>query len=164
MSEIELRPFAPADQAAVRALVLAGLADHFGELDPTLNHDLDDIAANYVERGAVAIVAEQNGRIIGAGTLIPDSPGVGRLVRMSVARKARGQGLGKRLVRRLIEIARARGDHLLLVETNDDWHDAIALYRACGFQNDHVANGEAHFSLDLAQATDQRVPDPCKTT
>lgn len=150
MSEIELRHFAPADQDAVRALVLAGLADHFGELDPTLNHDLDDIAANYVDRGAEVIVAERDGRIIGAGTLMRESPGVGRLVRMSVAREARGQGLGKRLVRHFIEIARARGDHRLLAETNDDWRDAIALYRACGFQDDHVANGEAHFSLDLA--------------
>jgi GNAT superfamily N-acetyltransferase len=149
MSEIELRPFVPADQAAVRALILAGLADHFGELDTSLNHDLDNIAANYVDQGAVVIVAELDGRIIGTGTLLAEAPGVGRLVRMSVSREARGQGLGKRLVRRLIEIARARGNHLLLVETNDDWHDAIALYHACGFQDDHVANGEAHFRLDL---------------
>lgn len=149
MPETVIRPFAPADQAAFRALVLAGLADHFGELDPSLNHDLDDIAINYLAHGAVVIVAEQAGRIVGAGTLIPEAPGVGRLARMSVSREARGQGLGARLVRHLIEIARARGDHLLLVETNDDWHDAIALYRACGFKDDHIANGEAHFHLDL---------------
>jgi ribosomal protein S18 acetylase RimI-like enzyme len=74
---------------------------------------------------------------------------------MSVARDARGHGLGKRLVRHLIELARARGGHRLLVETNDDWRDAIALYRACGFQDDHVANGEAHFRLDLQSMSER---------
>lgn len=149
MPEIEIRPFRPGDQAAVRALVLAGLADHFGELDPTLNHDLDDITANYADQGGVVIVAALDGEIVGTGTMIPVEPGVSRLVRMSVARQVRGRGLGKRLVRHLVDIARTRGDRRVLVETNDDWHDAIALYRACGFGDERFADGDIHFRLDL---------------
>lgn len=149
MTEIEIRPFEPGDQAAVRALVLAGLADHVGVLDPTRNRDLDDIAATCLANGGVVIVAEHDGRITGTGALIPVEPGVCRLVRMSVAREARGQGLGKRLVRHLIEISRARGDRRILVETNDDWQDATALYRACGFRDERFLDGEAHFALDI---------------
>lgn len=149
MPEILIRPFAPSDQAAVRALVLAGLADHFGELDPAFNRDLDDIGASCIAAGGVVIVADFDGRIVGTGALILVEPGVSRLVRMSVDRRVRGQGLGKRLVNHLIEIARARDDRQLLVETNDDWPDAIALYRACGFSDEHAKDGEIHFSLGL---------------
>lgn len=149
MPETVIRPFTPADQPAVRALILAGLADHFGELDPAFNHDLDDIAATYVAAGAVVIVAELDNEIVGTGTLIQVEPGVSHLIRMSVDRQIRGRGLGKRLVNHLIELARARGDHRVLVETNDDWTDAIALYRACGFSDERVTDGEIHFARDL---------------
>ena len=149
MSEILIRPFAPSDQVAVRALVLAGLKDHFGELDPTFNHDLDDVAANYIAQGGVVVVAVLDSAIVGTGTMIPVEPGVARLVRMSVDGRIRGQGLGKRLVNHLIEIARARGDHRIFVETNDDWTDAIALYRSCGFGDEHLKDGDIHFELDI---------------
>ena len=149
MSKILISPFDPPDQAAVRALILAGLKDHFGELDPAFNHDLDDIAASYIATGGVVIVAELEDRIVGTGALIPEKPGVSRIVRMSVDRAIRGRGLGKRLVTQLIEIARARGNHQILVETNDDWRDAIALYRSCGFEDERVIDGEIHLQLAL---------------
>src|SRR5690242_17481186 len=38
-----LRQFAPHDASAMRQLVLAGLGDHFGIIDETMNPDLDDI-------------------------------------------------------------------------------------------------------------------------
>jgi putative acetyltransferase len=149
MSGILIRPFAEGDQAAVRALVLAGLKDHFGELDPTLNHDLDNIALSYVARGGIVIVAERDAVIVETGALIPVEPGVSHLVRMSVDGAARGQGLGKRLATHLIERARARGDGRVLVETNDDWLDAIALYRRCGFNDERFENGEIHLVINL---------------
>ncbi|HEY3725020.1 MAG TPA: hypothetical protein VGN59_16840 [Acidimicrobiia bacterium] len=40
MSELEIARFAPGDQGAVRALILEGLAEHWGTLDPSLNPDL----------------------------------------------------------------------------------------------------------------------------
>src|SRR6478736_3388169 len=42
-----IRPFIPADQAAARALVQAGMGEHFGAIDETRNSDLDDIQAHY---------------------------------------------------------------------------------------------------------------------
>jgi len=44
---IRLRRFDPTDQEDAKALILAGLADHWGELDPTLNPDLNNIAESY---------------------------------------------------------------------------------------------------------------------
>ena len=51
----QLRPFTAADQDAVKDLVLAGLADHWGTLDPTLNPDLNDIAGHYAAEAGIPV-------------------------------------------------------------------------------------------------------------
>ena len=144
-----LRPFAPADQDAVRRLILTGLGEHFGFVDERLNPDLDDIWASYVRSGQLVIVAELEGEIVGTGTLVAAGPGVGRLVRMSVDSQYRRHGIGRALVAHLVDSARARGDRRLLIETNDDWHDAIGLYQACGFVEEERSDGSVHLALDL---------------
>ena len=149
MPEVTIRPFTAGDQDAARRLVLAGLGEHLGVIDETRNPDLDDIAAHYIRPGHLFVLAERDGRVVGTGALVEEGPGIGRLVRMSVDRAERGRGIGRALVRYLIEAARARGHRRLLVETNDDWHDAIGLYRACGFVEEARRDGEVHFSLAL---------------
>lgn len=131
--EVLFRPFVAADQAAVRSLILAGLGEHFGHVDETLNPDLDDIAASYLAHGSIFLVAERDGRIIGTGALVPGEDGTGQIVRVSVAPDARRHGIARRIVARLFAVAAARGLTQLLVETNHDWHAAIALYERCGF-------------------------------
>ncbi len=149
MSEITFRPFRAEDQPIVRGLVLAGLGDHFGEIDETKNPDLDDIMITYVVPGHYVVVVERGEKIIGAGTLIEESPGVGRLVRMSVAKDQRGRGIGRKLVVHLLGEARNRGYRRVVVETTGDWQDAIGLYRACGFQTEGFWDGDIHMYLDL---------------
>ena len=46
---LRIRRFRPADQDAVKALVVAGLGEHWGGVDATLNPDLDDIASHYAK-------------------------------------------------------------------------------------------------------------------
>lgn len=147
--ELRIRPFVAADQASVRGLVLAGLGDHWGTIDETMNPDLDDIAHHYVEPGHLVVVAEIDGRLVGTGTLMTETAESGRLVRMSVAADARGRGIGKRLVAHLLAAATARGFSRVWVETTETWEDAIALYRSCGFIVDGFRDGDIHMYLDL---------------
>lgn len=148
--ELSVRPFAPADQPAVRALVLAGFADHWGTLDPTRNPDLDDIAGWYAERDGRTVVAEIAGEIVGAGTIHRgDDPATAGLVRMSVSGAHRGRGIGKRLVRELVDVARTQGYERIGCETTDSWQDAIALYLACGFEIIARRDGDVFFRLTL---------------
>jgi ribosomal protein S18 acetylase RimI-like enzyme len=86
---------------------------------------------------------------VAAGTLVPDTEAIGKLVRMSVAKASRGQGIGKRLVAHLLDEARSRGYRRVVLETTDDWQDAIGLYRACGFQTEGFRDGDIHMYLDL---------------
>ena len=146
---ITIRPFAPADQTATRRLVLNGLGDHFGHIDETMNPDLDDIETHYLRPGHRFVLAERDGTIVGTGALIEESPGTGRLVRMSVDRHHRGRGIGRALVDHLVAEARARGYRRVVIETNDDWWDAIGLYRACGFVEFACHSGDVHMALEL---------------
>ena len=147
---LTIRPFRAADQAEARSLILTGLGEHWGWIDETINPDLDDIAAHYPpERADFVVVEDANGALIGTGGLILEDGGTGRIVRMSVAKDARGRGLGKRLVAHLESAARARGYRRIVCETTEGWTDAIALYLATGFSDLGVWDGDRHFEKRL---------------
>jgi ribosomal protein S18 acetylase RimI-like enzyme len=143
-----LRPFSTADQAAVRQLVLAGLQEHFGRLDPNLNPDLDDIAAHYLAAGHQFWVVELDGQIVGCGGLVAEDEQTGRIVRVSVSREQRGRGIGRLVVEKLLALGRQRGYRRLVVETNHDWTAALALYQSCGFAT--YDRDEESFHLQMA--------------
>ena len=63
------------------------------------------------------------------------SPGLGEVKRLFVAPHARGQGLARRLMRAVEDQARALGMTKLNLDTNAALTDAIALYRASGWQD-----------------------------
>jgi ribosomal protein S18 acetylase RimI-like enzyme len=52
-----------------------------------------------------------------------------------VAPAARRLGLGRALVQRALDRARERGCHRVELDTNEDNHDAIGLYRSLGFSD-----------------------------
>ena len=130
-----LRPFTPADQQAARALILEGLGERFGFIDETRNPDVDDIVAEYLAQGHLFLVAEDaDGALVGTGALRFEPDGVTcQLVRVSVRRDLRRQGIARTLVEALLAEARARGRRRVWVETNAEWRDAIALYERLGF-------------------------------
>ena len=147
-NSISLAPFHPSDQPAVKSLILAGLADHWGELDLTLNPDLNDIAVSY--RDAVFLVARQNGQVVGCGALVPHDADTAEIKRMSVAASLRRQGLGRRILASLCEEARARGFRRLILETTETWNEVIAFYLDFGFHITHHQDGDVYFKLDLS--------------
>ncbi len=148
-STVTIRPFTQADQGPVRRLILTGLGEHFGFVDESRNPDLDDVAASYLAPGHAFVVAELAGELVGTRALLEEAPGVGRLVRMSVDPAHRRRGIGRSLVAHLTDLARRRGYRRLVLETNDDWYDAIGLYQACGFVAYDRAAGEVHLALEL---------------
>jgi GNAT superfamily N-acetyltransferase len=133
------RLFSAEDQEEVRALVLAGLGEHFGDLDPSLNHDLLDIAASY--RHGQTIVVEMDGELVGTGTLVPTALGAAELKRVAVRSDHRRRGVGRAIVDRLAAIAVERGQTKLVLETSDDWAEAVEFYLGCGFVITHREAG-----------------------
>lgn len=142
-----IQPFQPSDQREARNLVLAGLVEHWGLLDPTLNPDLNDIATSYAE--GIFLVAWQDGRIVGTGALLPRSDDVAEIMRMSVSSTMSRSGLGSAILQRLVEYAKTKGYHKLVLETTGTWQEVIEFYLKFGFQITHHQDGDTYFALDL---------------
>ena len=149
MSVLAFRLFQPSDQTAVRWLILQGLGGHFGCIDETLNPDLDDITANYIEPGHLFILAELDGQLAGTGALTTVAPGVGQMVRVSVDTAQRRHGIGRAIVTQLVEAARQRGYRRIQIETNNDWADAIGLYSSCGFREYARDDVSVYLALEI---------------
>lgn len=142
-----IRPVTAADAAAARALVLAGLAEHWGTLDPALNRDLDDILGSYA--AGLFLVAYAGGELVGTGALLPEGPGAARIVRMSVAAGWRRQGVGQQLLQALLAWASPAGYTRIVLETTATWADAVNFYLGNGFRPVAVQDGDMQFSRDL---------------
>lgn len=150
-SEISLDLFQSGDQEEVKDLVLAGLVEHWGVLDPTLNPDLDDIGTSYT--GATFLVARQNGSIIGTGAIVPRLDGTAEIVRMSVAASHQRKGIGRMILQALVEHARQTGFRRVILETTDTWQEVIAFYLDFGFHITHYQDGDVYFELNLVDTT-----------
>lgn len=147
-SGILIRPFRPEDQAAARGLILDGLVEHWGFLDPTKNPDLDDIASTYAD--GTFLVAWSGDELVGTGALVREADGVARIVRMSVATYLRRRGIGTLILKRLCGEAQAAGYSQIVLETTSTWEGAIAFYGRNGFRVIGSRDGDTHFVLALA--------------
>ncbi len=146
-----VQPFQREHQEAVKKLILTGLTEHWGHCDPTLNPDLNDIAAHYAS--ATFLVAWCGEEIVGTGALIPKTNTVAEIVRLSVASDRRRQGIATIILERLCREALSLGYHRLILETAATWHGVIAFYHNVGFCISHEQEGKfgrnIYFSLDL---------------
>ncbi len=147
--EIIIRPFNPSDQDRAKILILEGLAEHFNAIDPTLNPDLKNIKESYLPQGSLFLVAELDGDLVGTGAMITESEDTGRIVRVSVASSHRRMGIGRLITEHLINAADRFYFSRIVIETNDDWHDAIHLYQQCGFTEYDRCDGEVHMIMAL---------------
>ena len=150
--DISILPFQPENQAEVKNLVLTGLTEHWGTLDPSKNPDLNDIGSTYAN--AVFLVAWQDKKIIGTGALVPRSNDTAEIVRMSVATSMRRNGIGGMILQRLCENAKSKGYKWLILETTDTWHEVIEFYKKFGFQITHYLDGDVYFALDISKISE----------
>jgi len=151
---VEIRPFHLDDQKPARDLILAGLEEYWGKLDENKNPDLNNIADSY--RDGIFLVACLQGKIVSTGALLPRSAGTAEIVRMSVARHLRRQGIGRKMLEELCCRIFQRGFRQVILETTATWKNVIAFYQAFGFQISHYADGDVYFVLDLRKYFEDR--------
>ena len=145
--EIVIVPFEPKYQSQAKSLVLAGLQEHWGILDPGKNPDLNDISASYA--GGLFLIALRNDELIGTGAILPRPAHIGEVVRMSVVANMRRNGIGKMILDKLCDHARANGYRRVVLETTATWHEVIEFYKNYGFHITHDLGGDIYFSLEL---------------
>lgn len=133
-SRIEVRLFRPEDAAAFRELNEAWITKYFGieEQDRLV---LGNPADYIVRPGGQIIMATLDGRAVGCCALIPMEPGVYEVAKMAVDEDLQGQGIGRKVLVRVIEEAKVMGATKLYLETNKKLANAIHLYESLGFKH-----------------------------
>ncbi|XP_078272541.1 N-acetyltransferase 8F1-like [Rhinoraja longicauda] len=121
-------------------LYLACRQVYAGYVSEMLEADMADIEGTYVRRpGAGFWVVEEEGgggglRGVVAAQEAKGQPGCCEVLRLSVDRRCRGLGLGRRLTRRVLDFARDGGCRECVLHTSTPQQPAIRLYLAEGLR------------------------------
>jgi GNAT superfamily N-acetyltransferase len=148
--EVIVRDYAERDYCAGRSLWAELMEYHrgiygnpsFGGDDPGAG--FDDYLA--IPQRTGSWVAESQGRVVGLTGLL-DRGASGEVEPVVVAEAARGQGIGRMLISRVVQEARARGHDYLAIRPVARNVAAIRRFHAAGFQ---ALGGHVDLTMDLA--------------
>jgi DNA-binding MarR family transcriptional regulator/GNAT superfamily N-acetyltransferase len=119
------------------ALVARIVADHAEHHDP---------------RREATWIAEVDGAPVGCVLCVREDDSTAKLRLLLVDPRARGRGIGARLIDECVRFARRAGYERIILWTNDVLHDARRLYERAGFEL--VESGRHHaFGHDLVEQT-----------
>ncbi|MES1258451.1 MAG: GNAT family N-acetyltransferase [Acidobacteriota bacterium] len=131
---VAFRPFEPGDEIAFRELNEAWITRHFS-LEEADRDVLGNPARHILQPGGRILMATKDGRAVGCCALLAMEPGVFEIGKMTVHEDYRGLGIGKRLLRAVVDLATGMGATRLYLESNGRLQDAIHLYEAVGFRH-----------------------------
>jgi putative acetyltransferase len=122
--------------------------------DPTT----DDLFSLFMKPGSIYWIAEENEKIIG-GCGIYATPGLpegcAELVKLYLLPECRGKGIGKLLMEKTFESAKAFGYRQLYLESMPELSKAIGIYEKAGFSFISSRMGNSgHFCCDIWMVRD----------
>ena len=157
-SEIVVRDYAESDYAACRTL-WAELTEYHRSIygDPSIGGDdpgagFDDYLATSQRMGSW--IAESRGRVVGLTGLF-DRGRSGEVEPVVVAEAARDRGIGRMLISRVIEEARARSYEYLAIRPVARNVAAVRRFHAAGFR---TLGGHIDLTMDLAPRRHEWLP------
>jgi DNA-binding MarR family transcriptional regulator/GNAT superfamily N-acetyltransferase len=148
--EITLRPHRPGDMGWV---VQAHGRLYFEEYgwDERFEALVADIAARFIRElrkdRERCWIAEMDGEPVGSVFVVQESKAVAKLRLLIVEPRARGKGLGRRLVEECIAFARAKGYRKLVLWTQSNLAAARHIYQSAGFK---LAKRQRHREFGVA--------------
>ncbi|MBW0178269.1 GNAT family N-acetyltransferase [Sediminibacterium sp.] len=139
MEGIIVRHIEPRDNAAM-ALIIRNALSEFGANKPGTVY-YDDSTDHLYELFLAAplseyFVAEKDGVLIGGAGIYPTDAlpaGTCELVKMYLSPAARGLGLGRSMINRCMEAAKAKGFQQIYLETMPELKKAVSVYEKFGF-------------------------------
>jgi len=98
------------------------------------DRDLADLEAHYDARGGrFELLETAAGEVVGVVGWRAAPDDVIELKKLYLVASARGHGLGRRALERVVEVARGRGARAIVLETANVLGDAVRLYTRFGF-------------------------------
>jgi GNAT superfamily N-acetyltransferase len=131
---VVIREFQPGDGEAFRRLNEEWIIRYFA-LEEKDVEALSEPRRVILDRGGRILFAVRGGEAVGCCALMAMGPGEFEVAKMAVTERARGCGIGRRLLEATIEMARAAGATRLFLETNSVLTPAIRLYESVGFRH-----------------------------
>jgi putative acetyltransferase len=139
-TNILIRPIKPTDNVTVASIIRNSLTEYKANKPGTVFFDptTDDLYALFDQQpGSKYFVAEVDGNVIGGAGVFPTKGlpnGTCELVKIYLAKEARGLGIGKLLMNKCLVEAKALGYTSMYLETMPELTDAIPMYEKFGFK------------------------------
>lgn len=152
---ITIRTIEPKDNMALAKVIRTALAE-FGAnkpgtvyFDPTTDH----LFELFQVPGAVYFIAEKEGQLVGGGGIYP-TEGLPKktceLVKLYLDASARGTGLGKLLLLKAMDWAKAYGYEQVYLESMPELAKAVSLYEQVDFKRiNHALGNSGHDGCDI---------------
>lgn len=138
--DIEIIPFSEALSEPIKTLNYEWLERYF-RVEEGDRRSLSDPQKYIIDRGGHIYYAKLNNEIVGTASLLKKSETVYELGKMAVTHKARGYGIGTKLIEHCLNVARQKQVKTLILYSNTRLKPAIHLYRKLGFTETELEEG-----------------------
>jgi putative acetyltransferase len=141
--KVSIRPFRFGDESAFRKLNERWISQYF-KVEEADEKVFSDPVGTILHPGGQILFAEMGGKLVGCCALVPIADREFEVAKMAVDPEFQGKGIGRSLLRAVVDAGREMGARRLYLETNHQLGPAIHLYEELGFR--HVPAQRVHAS------------------
>ena len=152
---MEIRLIQPEDNQAMALILRKSLEEFDLAIPGTAYYDesTDHLYETFQLENSVYFVAEEDGQLIGGVGIYPTEglpEDTVELVKMYIDSSYRGKGIGKQLMKKCIEHAKALGYKKIYLETLPELSTAVLAYEKLGFESlDQPIGATGHFACTI---------------
>jgi len=134
-----IRKVSERDSVQLASMIRTVFVEHNAPKSGTVYSDptTDDLFALFKRESAILWVAELNGRIAGCCGIYPTEglpTGCAELVKFYLPKETRGLGIGRTLMEKSIQSAKAMGYFSIYIESLPEFSKAVGIYEKQGFK------------------------------
>ncbi len=150
-----IRPIEQGDDIALSKLIKSVLTEFKANKPGTAFYDesTDHLSSVFENLASAYWVIEENDKLIGGAGIFPTAglpSDTCELVKLYLYPEARGKGMGKALINKCLEKAKALGYKNIYLESMPELNQAVTLYERLGFEKQTSALGNSgHFGCDI---------------
>ncbi|MHA8083103.1 GNAT family N-acetyltransferase [Aquirufa sp. A-Brett2-15D] len=152
---MQIRPIEPGDNEALAKVIRAALAEFGANKPGTVYFDptTDALYELFRTPRSYYYVAIEDNQVVGGCGIFPTDnlpDGTCELVKLYVAKEARGSGLGKELMEKSMSWAKSSGYTQVYLESMPELAKAVSIYEKVGFHSlDGPLGNSGHCGCDI---------------